>query len=151
MNVIVANAHSLAFEDQLNQLIKITKLMTKEIGYVMPIVYREQATKGNLLLLMSGNLVVGFCNYNIRKKDGIGVIYEVGTHPVIRGKGGGVQLIKAVLEKCSMIQLKCPVDNKSNGFYSKIGEKIGVEAGKKRRLNVWQITMKTVQGIKHEG
>jgi hypothetical protein len=71
MNVITANSNSLAFEDQLNQIIKITKLMTKEIGYVMPIVLREQASRGNLLLLMSGNLVMGFCNYNIRKKDGV--------------------------------------------------------------------------------
>ena len=145
MNVIVANPNSLAFEDQLNQLIKITKLMTKEIGYVMPIVLREQASRGNLLLLMSGNLVMGFCNYNIRKKDGVGVIYEVGTHPAIRGKGGGKQLVEAVLTKCEKIHLKCPIDNKSNGFYSRIGEKIGVEQGKKRPLNLWQITNKTVK------
>lgn len=121
MKVVVANPNKkLEFEDQLNQIIKITKLMTKQIGYVMPVVLREQATRGNLLLLLSDTLVVGFCNYNIRKKDGVGVIYEIGTHPVIRGKGGGKLLIKEVLSKCQEIQLKCPVDNQSNEFYAKI-------------------------------
>lgn len=146
MKVITANPNSLVFENQLNQIIKITKLMTKEIGYVMPIVLREQASKGNLLLLVSGSLVMGFCNYNVRKKDGVGVIYEVATHPAIRGQGGGLKLIEAVLTKCQTIQLKCPVDNKSNGFYSRIGEKIGLEQGKKRQLNLWQITQKTLKG-----
>lgn len=147
MNVVKANPNSIEFEGQLNQIIAMTKKMAKEIGYVMPIVYREQASKGKLLLLLSGKLVVGFCNFNIRKKDGIGVIYEVATHPVIRGKGGGLMMIEELLKSCNEIQLKCPIDNKSNGFYSKIGCKLNVEAGKKRALNVWQITNKTVKGI----
>jgi len=146
MNVVVANPNSLAFESQLNQIIQITKLMTKEIGYVMPIVLRTQASKGNLLLLMSGNLVMGFCNYNVRKRDNVGVIYEVGTHPAIRGKGGGLKMIEAVLAKCDKIQLKCPIDNKSNGFYSRIADKLGVEQGRKRELNLWEITNTTIKG-----
>ena len=89
MKVIVADGKSLAFEDQLNQLIKLTKTMAKEIGYVVPVFYRVQAQKGNLLLLMVNTSVVGFCNFNIRQKDKVAVIYEIATHPGIRGKGGG--------------------------------------------------------------
>ena len=146
MNVIIADGKSLAFEDQLNQLIKLTKSMTKEIGYIFPIVYREQAQKGNLLLLMAGKSVVGFCNFNVRRKDQVAVIYEIATHPAIRGKGGGKMLINEVLTRAEVIQLKCPIDNKSNSFYNKIGEKIRIDDGKKRQLNVWQITNKTVTG-----
>lgn len=146
MNVIVADGKSLAFEDQLNQIIKLTKTMTKELGYVFPVVYREEAKKGNLLLLMVNKTVVGFCDFNIRKKDKVAVIYEIATHPGIRGKGGGKMLINEVLKRTEVIQLKCPIDNKSNSFYDKIGEKIRIEDGKKRKLNVWQITNKTVKG-----
>ena len=147
MNILVANPRSIEFEDQLKQLIKLAGLMSAQIGYVPAVEYRRQAKNGNLLFLMSGKLVVGFCNFNVRKRDGIGVIYEIATHPVVRGKGGGLMLVEQVLTKCEEIQLKCPVDNKSNGFYSRIGCKVGIEAGKKRPLNVWQITTKTVKGI----
>lgn len=146
MNIIVPNPDSLAFESQFNQLLRLVKLMTHEIGYVVPVFYRKQAKEKKLLLLESGNVIVGFVSFNIRKKDGVGVIYEVATHPMIRGKGGGLKLIEAVLERCNTIQLKCPVDNKSNGFYKKIGNLVGTEAGKKRALNVWQLTTKTVKG-----
>lgn len=145
MNVIVANGRSLAFEDQLKQIIKLTKNMTHELGYVMPVMYRQQAEKKSLLLLMAGNTVAGFCAFNIRKKDGVAIIYEIATHPGIRGKGGGLMLVNEVLNRAEVIQLKCPIDNKSNGFYDKIGEKIKVEDAKKRKLNVWQITNKTVR------
>jgi len=146
MIVITANPNSIEFEDQLNQLLKLTKLMLNEIGYVVAVFYRQQAKQGKLFLLVSGKVVVGFCSFNVRKRDGVGVIYEVGTHPVIRGKGGGKMLIEAVLTKCNIITLKCPVDNKSNNFYQKIGKRIGVEAGKKRQLNVWEINHSTLRG-----
>ena len=149
MNVIYANPNSLEFENQLNQIIQMTKKMAHEIKYVMPIIYREQASKKKLLILLSGNIVVGFCNFNIRIKDSVGVIYEIATHPIIRGKGGAKLLIAEILKNTSVIQLKCPITNKSNGFYDKIGKKVSVEQGKKRPLNVWQITNDTL-GAKNE-
>lgn len=145
MKIFYPNPNSIEFEEQFNQLIKLTRLMVHEIGYVVPVFYRKQAQEKKLLLLMIDKLVVGFCSFNIRKKDNIGVIYEIGTHPIIRGKGGAILMIEEVLKKCLFIQLKCPVDNKSNKFYERIAIKTGVEQGKKRKLNVWQITTKTAK------
>lgn len=146
MNVVVANPNSLAFNGQLEQVIKLTKVMTKELGYIMPIALRRAAVHGNVLWLMSNQLVLGFCYFHIRRKDKVGVIYDIATHPMIRNQGGGKQMIKAVLERCDKIELKCPVDNKSNGFYSRIAQLVGTEKGKNRMLNLWQITHKTLEG-----
>jgi N-acetylglutamate synthase-like GNAT family acetyltransferase len=149
MKVIRPNSNSLLFEDYLKQLIKLTSKLTVQIGYVPAIVLRESAKKNNLLLLLINKTVVGFCNYNVRNKDKIAVIYEIATHPAIRGKGGGKAMINEILKDNKIIELKCPIDNKSNKFYAKIGVKLGVEEGKKRPLNLWQITNKTVE-VKNE-
>lgn len=145
MKVIKPNPNSLLFEDFLNQLIKLTSKLSKQIGYVPAIVFREAAKKNNLILLVSNNTVVGFCNYNVRKRDKVAVIYEIGTHPAVRGQGGGKLMIKEVLKDNEIIQLKCPIDNESNKFYDKIGVKTGVDDRKKRHLNLWQVTNKTVE------
>ena len=146
MNIVIADGKSLAFEDQLNQLIKLASKLSNEIGFVPACEYRRQAKRSQLLLLLINNILYGFCSFNIRQKDNIAVIYEIATHPAIRGKGGGKMLINEILKKAEIIELKCPINNKSNNFYNKIGKKIRVDDGKKRQLNVWQITNKTVQG-----
>lgn len=145
MELKYPKVNTLEFEDQLKQIGKMASKMSKELGYVPLSAYREQAKKGNLILLTTGVNVVGFCNYNIRKKDNVGVIYEIAVHPAMRGKAGGKKMIEEVLTKCNVIELKCPIDNASNNFYNKIGIKLDTIDGKKRQLNVWQITNKTVK------
>lgn len=74
-------------------------------------------------------------------------IYEIGVHPEMQGKGLGKKALVKVLDiakkkKATHIQLKCPVDQKSNSFYKHMGfKKIAVEAGRRRKLNVWKLSL----------
>lgn len=77
-----------------------------------------------------------FCHFR-KRRDGVTVIYEICVPQEFNGMGIGRMLINAL---STPIQLKCPVDNVSNGFYEHIGFcLIGKEQGKKRELNVWRL------------
>ena len=109
---------------------------SNEIGFVMRPALEEHCKKGFLLVAESGGEIAGFCNFN-KRKDGVSVIYEICTDYRYRGNGVARKMIDALSRP---IQLKCPIDNESNNFYAAMGFKlIDVEAGKKRKLNVWEL------------
>ena len=97
----------------------------KSIGFVLRPALEEAVENKKLIVAVDENgTVLGFCNYNIRKKDDVLVIYA-----------------ERMIEKLPKpIMLKCPVDNESNKFYKRVGfELIRVDEGKKRKLNVWEL------------
>lgn len=124
-------------EEDIEEISEIAKKSSKEIGFVMKTVLKDSCKTQTLLTALHKNNVVGFCNFNIRNKDNVCVIYEICVHKNFRGLGIAKKIIE-ILPK--PILLKCPIDNESNNFYKKIGfKKIDIEEGKKRPLNVWRI------------
>ena len=122
----------LATENDLPHIARIAGSLKKQLGYVMNVALTDAQKKNWLLYHPDG----AFCNFRLRR-DGITVIYEIATFGKARKKGIGRQMIEKLPKP---IQLKCPVDNKSNGFYKHLGFKlVEVQDGKKRKLNVWRL------------
>jgi N-acetylglutamate synthase-like GNAT family acetyltransferase len=122
----------LATPEDIPHITRIASSLKKQLGYVMRVALIEAQKKDWLLYHPDG----AFCNFRLRR-DGVTVIYEIATFGKARSKGIGRQMIEKLPRP---IQLKCPIDNKSNGFYDHLGfELIEVSEGKKRKLNVWRI------------
>lgn len=118
--------------DDIPHIKRICSSLSKELGFVMTPVLVEAVNKGWLLYHPDG----AFCNYRLRR-DGVTVIYEIATFGKARKKGIGKEIINKLPKP---IQLKCPVDNKSNEFYKHMGfELIETVKGKKRDLNIWRL------------
>ncbi len=123
-------------EEKIDYIYKLLNKYTNEVGFVIKPFIREQAKKKFILYIEKDDKIVSVCNFNVRK-DKILVIYEIVTDVEFRGKGYAKEIIK-FLSKNHIIELKCPIDNKSNEFYKKIGFRLKETIkGKKRDLNVW--------------
>lgn len=123
--------------DDIDKIKQIADKYTKEIGFVLKPALEENCNKGTLVVAKQGERVLGFCNYNKRKADGVNVIYEICVDTRYRGNGIARKMINFLDRP---IRLKCPVDNESNNFYAAIGfSHVDVEQGKKRQLNVWEL------------
>lgn len=123
-------------KEDIEAISKIASKYSKEIGFVMKVVLEESCETKTLYTVLYKNEIVGFCNFNIRNKDKVCVIYEICIDEKCRGLGLAKKTIELLPKP---IQLKCPIDNKSNKFYEGIGfTKIDIEKGKKRPLNVWR-------------
>ena len=123
-------------KEDIEVISKIASKYSKEIGFVMKVVLEESCKTKTLYTVLYKNEIVGFCNFNIRNKDKVCVIYEICIDEKCRGLGLAKKTIELLPKP---IQLKCPIDNKSNEFYEGIGfTKIDIEKGRKRPLNVWR-------------
>lgn len=123
-------------KEDIEVISKIASKYSKEIGFVMKVVLEESCETRTLYTILYKNEIVGFCNFNIRNKDKVCVIYEICIDEKCRGLGLAKKTIELLPKP---IQLKCPIDNKSNKFYKGIGfTKIDIEKGRKRPLNVWR-------------
>ena len=123
-------------KEDIETISKIASKYSKEIGFVMKVVLEESCETKTLYTVLYKNEIVGFCNFNIRNKDKVCIIYEICIDEKCRGLGLAKKTIDLLPKP---IQLKCPIDNKSNKFYEGIGfTKIDIEKGKKRPLNVWR-------------
>lgn len=123
-------------KEDIKVISKIASKYSKEIGFVMKVVLEESCETRTLYTILYKNEIVGFCNFNIRNKDKVCVIYEICIDEKCRGLGLAKKTIELLPKP---IQLKCPIDNKSNKFYEGIGfTKIDIEKGRKRPLNVWR-------------
>lgn len=110
---------------------------SKSIGFVLKPVLEEAAEKKKLVVAVDGNVVLGFCNFNRRKKDNVLVIYEICVDAVYRRNGIAERIINKLPRP---IIAKCPIDNESNKFYKKLGfNLVRIDEGKKRKLNVWEL------------
>lgn len=127
----------LATEQDIDTIAKIAAKNSKELGFVMKVALKNSIAKDSLLVAEKEGRVIGFCNYNKRKRDGVSVIYEICVSKDFRGLG----YAKKMIDKLDRpIQLKCPVDNESNNFYKAIGcELVETVEGRKRALNVWRL------------
>lgn len=111
---------------------------SKAIGFVLRAVIEKAVDEKKLIVAVDENgTVMAFCNYNVRKKDGVLVIYEICVDATYRSNGIAKRMIKKLPKP---IVAKCPIDNESNKFYKKLGFKLmKVDEGRKRKLNVWEL------------
>ena len=89
------------------------------------------------------NSPYGFLHFHHRR-DKISTLYHLCVSSERRRQGVGRSLVSAWEEhsrKCGIkrLRLKCPLDLKANGFYSRLGfSRVDIEPGKHRRLVVWE-------------
>lgn len=108
------------------------------LGYISPGQLRDAIQSGEI---MCHPATGAFCRFRRRKKDGVTVIYEIAVPMEVRGRGIARRMIDLLPRP---IELKCPVDNESNGFYQHLGFEFGgTVPGKKRDLNIWRMEAPT--------
>lgn len=111
-----------------------------ELGFVTTAQCREK----DLYTVLKENAVVGAAlgNHCVRKPQT--TLYEVAVSEDYRREGIATELITQMAAESPHDKLiaKCPVDLPANEFYKATGwDKIDVEGGKKRELNVWKLTL----------
>jgi len=117
-----------------------------ELGFVVQAALEEAVKEQRLFVADSTSSVIGFVHFRCRK-DGVAVIYEIAVAKDWQRKGIGRKLVEAVVEHarkqgCTTLRLKCPIDLEANKFYQRMGFRlVGVEEGKLRRLNVWELAI----------
>lgn len=124
-----------AVEQDIPHIRKIATKYRQELGYVSYPSLRRGIQNQELLVAEYREAVVGFCNFH-KRQDGWSTIYEIAVTPERCGEHIGAGLLAGVPGD---VQLKCPVDNQSNGFYEESRFTLrSVESGWKRELNVWE-------------
>lgn len=117
-----------------------------EFGFIPKAAISEAINKGWLLVAKTDQ-VIGLIRFRHRV-DKTTVIYEVVVDPSFRRRGVGKTLVWGLVKnarECGQLEVraKCPVDLAANEFYPALGfELAGVENGKRRKLNVWRMTLK---------
>lgn len=113
-----------------------------ELGFVLLPSLREQIERGEMLVAMVGDKLVGFVDYH-RRRDGQITLYHIAVEPATQQQGVGRALVGALEEVAhatdsSRIALKCPIDLQANQFYQDYGFRLDETLnGRKRPLNVW--------------
>jgi ribosomal protein S18 acetylase RimI-like enzyme len=120
------------------------------LGFLTRAVFTEAAERQRLLVAAIDGQVVGFVRFNHRVRGTETAIYDICTDRQIQGRGVGRALVVALAAECrrcnrETIALRCPEGAPANDFYAHIGFQQGaIEAGKRRRLIVWRLPIKTV-------
>lgn len=128
----------------------IADLERDTIGFMTKATYMKAIEMGNILVVIVDGLTVGFQSYYHRKKDLQTTLYQKAIIKEYRFEGLGKLLVDTVIEEAKSIGhqkllLKCPVDLPSNLFHERIGfTLVRQELGKKRKLNVWEMTISGV-------
>lgn len=115
----------------------------QELGFILRPVLARSIDQGELFVAINGEGIVGFTQYHHRR-DAQTTLHNIVVQSNYRKSGVGQKLIEFLeaesrLREQTTIQLKCPVDLEANSFYEHIGyEKVDVEKGKTRQLNIWR-------------
>ena len=128
----------------LRQIKEIADANKESVGFVLRPALLEAIQRDELFVAIARNgRILGFANYHHRLDENT-TIYELCVKQKHRGNGLGRQLIEAIIVESKalgkqQIRLKCPISLEANQFYKRVGfQQIAVEAGKKRKLNVWE-------------
>ena len=115
-----------------------------ELGFVTRATIEQAISDGNIMVICTGLLVVGFQHYYHRKRDKQTTLYHKAISSDYRSHKLGTTLVNSVINEAKEIGrekliLKCPANLPSNQFHLKIGFRlVRTEAGKKRSLNVYE-------------
>jgi len=113
------------------------------LGFVLRPALAAGIQRGWLLVAEQAGQVIGFIHYRHRQ-DSRTTLHEICVDETWRGNGVGRLLVQALAAESEAlgklcIRLKSPADLPANEFYRQMGfTLVGVEQGKRRRLNVWE-------------
>ena len=131
---------------EMSDLYEVKKLADshkKELGFVLQPVLARSISQEQLFVAVNGESVIGFIQYHHRR-DSQTTLHNIVVESNYRKLGIGQELTRkleteARCKQQDFILLKCPVDLSANSFYKCIGyEKVGVQQGKARQLNIWR-------------
>ena len=115
------------------------------LGFLPAAKVKEAVNRHQTLVAFIEGEMVGFVIYRHRKRDKQTTLYDICVKRTWRKKGVGKALLTTLQTECTQkerafLQLKCPISLSANQFYERFGfEKVGVDAGKKQALNIWQL------------
>lgn len=144
-NLIFGNKVQIRFAspEDIDEIKQLADSHKHELGFLRRPALLEAIQRNELLVAQNGAGIVGFVEYHHRR-DAQTTLYNIVVSPAHRRHGAGQQLVFKLEEEAkqrekSWILLKCPEDLQANHFYEHIGyEKVAVERGKSRRLNIWR-------------
>ena len=123
----------------------------ESLGFMPRKKLEEIADQQRAFVALYDGSVVGFVVFRHRKRDLQTTLSEICVQHEYRGQGIGADLIQSLIRDCDQrnrayIQLKCPIDLAANQFYEHLGFDLHMtEDGKKRRLNVWRLSISANQ------
>lgn len=119
-----------------------------ELGFINRAKIEQMVGEKRIFVAILDEKVVGFVAFRHRKTDTQTTLSEICLDQGVRGLGYGRGLINALYQDClshcrTHIRLKCTADSDANLFYERLGfQMVATEAGKVRRLNVWELHIK---------
>lgn len=129
---------------------KIADANRDSLGFLPRAAIRHGILNGEVIVAKIGRQVVGFQSYHHRKRDLDTKLYYKCVAAHFRRRGIGNRLVDAVVTESRSLGrlrlvLKCPEDLPSNGFHKRYGFVLcGKEAGKLRRLNIWELRLRSL-------
>jgi N-acetylglutamate synthase-like GNAT family acetyltransferase len=141
--VVVTTPTGLDLVDSVKEL---ADLHRDELGFHTRRSYVDSVERRELGVATSGRRVVGFVRYH-KRRDTAATIYEITVAVECRKRGVGRRLLAHVLDECRrvdarILQLTCPAELPSNGFYASVGfERVSARScpGKQRPLIEWRM------------
>lgn len=115
----------------------------RALGFVHRAALTRSITRGEVLVGISRERIVGFCHL-YRRRDGAVTVYHLAVDAAERRLGIGRRLIEhlCVWEQqagATMIRLKCPADLDANDFYARMGfYRAGIDTRAQRHLILWE-------------
>ena len=143
--VIIRHAHP----EDVTPAKKLADQHKTELGFVRTPVLQEAQKKGWLLVAVRDGQIVGFANFRIRQ-DKNATLYDIVVDKSTRKQKIGKRLIQHITWLVNVaggdhIRLKCPQSLPANRFYEKLQfTQTETEQGKKRPLNVWHYSLKSL-------
>ncbi len=139
-----------ANEADLEAIKRIADRCKEEIGFSSRGMLRNAIGRGELLVAVCGDEVVGFVDFHRRRDEQI-TIYGIVVAVEQRRRGIGRALIATLATQPlpTRLALKCPHDSPANDFYAALGfQLIGVAAPTRRRpLNQWVMDQEQLQSL----
>lgn len=132
-----------ASASELDAIKDLVDLHKRELGFVLRPVLARSIEQGELMVAVNGTGLVGLVQYHHRRDEQT-TLHNIVVHPDYRKNGIGRRLLQSLEVEAhargkAFILLKCPEDLSANLFYEQLGyERVDVETGKYRQLNIWR-------------
>ncbi len=117
------------------------------LGFLPRPVFAEAVQRGQLLVAVAKQDIVGFVRFNHRLRGVETALYDICVDAPTQRQGVGRRLVQALADSCRKsgriaIVLRCPESLPANDFYACLGfQQVAIEPGRRRRLVVWRLAL----------